>query len=392
MAGIDYNDERFAQVSNNKQEALSQMEQAYGGMINEADRFYQAQIDASKDWANQQAQLQQQQTDLAIEQINQQKEQENKDYIKEQSGAYTDWQKQSNQYGVNAEQQAASGLKNTGYGESSQVSMYNTYQNRVAVAREAYKNILMNLDNGIKEAKLANSSELAEIYFKAAQQQLELSLEGFNYRNNLILEQANRQLELDQVYYGRWQDVLSQLNNEAALAEEQRQFDLRYGDLYGNLGSGGTAGEDVEYVNDDNSVPYTVSTANSFGYQVPYSPISTPIKSGALGNQVQPVNIDGGVGASFVPTAGGSKYLPSQPSSTAPSQSGSVERLPFNMESFAAAGLDKLSQSQLTDLIATGKVIMTAANGEYYFSWAAAPNVKPGGGVNAPVTMKNFGL
>ena len=121
MAGIDYNDERFAQVSNNKQEALSQMEQAYGGMINEADRFYQAQIDASKDWANQQAQLQQQQTDLAIEQINQQKEQENKDYIKEQSGAYTDWQKQSNQYGVNAEQQAASGLKNTGYGESSQV-------------------------------------------------------------------------------------------------------------------------------------------------------------------------------------------------------------------------------------------------------------------------------
>ncbi len=392
MAGIDYNDERFAQVSNNKQEALSQMEQAYGGMINEADRFYQAQIDASKDWANQQAQLQQQQTDLAIEQINQQKEQENKDYIKEQSGAYTDWQKQSNQYGVNAEQQAASGLKNTGYGESSQVSMYNTYQNRVAVAREAYKNILMNLDNGIKEAKLANSSELAEIYFKAAQQQLELSLEGFNYRNNLILEQANRQLELDQVYYGRWQDVLSQLNNEAALAEEQRQFDLRYGDLYGNLGSAGTAGDDVEYVNDDGTVPIqpigqpTTGAAKSGGtYQPTYNPISTPIEQ--YNGNVRMVSIDGGTGTPFAPTTGGSKYAAATPSA----QVNGVERLPFNMESLTAARLDKLSPNQLTDLIATGRVIMTPVNGEYHFSWATQTYKKPGGGANAPATYKNFG-
>jgi len=221
---INYDDERFKQVESGKQQALTDVENTYDGMIGETDKYYQAQIDASKEWANTQQQLQQDNTDFAIEQIEQQKEQANKDYTKEQAGAYVDWQKQSNAYGVNAEQMAQSGLANTGFSESSQVSMYNTYQNRVATARESYNVAVLNYNNAIKDAQLQNNSKLAEIAYTALQQQLELSLQGFQYKNQLLLEQANKKMEVDNTYYNRYQDVLSQMNQENALAEEVRQY------------------------------------------------------------------------------------------------------------------------------------------------------------------------
>ena len=53
-------------------------------MINNSDRFYQDQINASKEWADKQSEIQQKQNDLAIEKIEQQKDKARKDYEKEQ--------------------------------------------------------------------------------------------------------------------------------------------------------------------------------------------------------------------------------------------------------------------------------------------------------------------
>ena len=221
---VNYEDERFKNVETEKQAAIDESSKVYDNMIGEADKYYQDQINAAKDYANTQQELQQQNTDFAIEQVNQQKEQAQKDYIKEQKGAYVDWQKESNRYGVNAEQQAASGLTGGGYSESSQVSMYNTYQNRVATARESYNRAVLNYDNAIKDAMLKNNSALAEIAYQALQTELELALSGFQYKNTLILEQAAKKQELEDTYYNRWQDVLSQINKENTLAEEVRQY------------------------------------------------------------------------------------------------------------------------------------------------------------------------
>ena len=69
---INYDDERFTQVESDKQQALTEVEQTYGGMIENSDQYYQAQIDASKQWADKQSQLQQENTDFTIEQIEQQ--------------------------------------------------------------------------------------------------------------------------------------------------------------------------------------------------------------------------------------------------------------------------------------------------------------------------------
>ncbi len=221
---INYEDERFKAVENEKQDRLNEVNNTYNNMINQSDEFFQRQVDAAKDYATTQQDLQNQQTDLAINEINQAKEKVEKDYQREQRGAYSDWQKESNRYGVGAEQRAANGLGYTGYSESSQVNLYNTYQNRVSTARESYNLAVQNYDNKIAEARLANNSKLAEIAYNALKQELELNLNGFQYKNTLLLDQINKQQNINDTYYARWKNVLDQMNTENALAESIRQY------------------------------------------------------------------------------------------------------------------------------------------------------------------------
>ena len=221
---IDPNDERFAQANAGVEQSQTNYNQMMDGMINSTDQYYNDLKNATQQWADKQSQIQQEQTDFAIEKIEQQKEQANKDYIKEQSGAYVDWQKQSNQYGAEAEKMASAGLTGTGYSESSQVSMYNTYQNRVSIARESYNNAVLNYNNAIKDAQLQNNAALAEIAYTSLQKQLELSLQGFQYKNQLINDQAKQNIDFENTKWNRYQDVLQQINTENALAEEVRQY------------------------------------------------------------------------------------------------------------------------------------------------------------------------
>lgn len=221
---VNYDDERFTQVKNEEATALRETQGTYDKMINSSDSYYQQQIDASKEWADKQSELQQAQTDFAIEKVEQTKAQAKKDYEKEQRGAYTDYQKATNQYGVNAEQLAAQGLQGTGYSESTRTSMYNTYQNRYMAARESYNKAILNYDNSIKEAQLANNAQLAQIAYETLQKQLELSLQGFQYKNQLLLQKQEAVNAQKDRYYQRYKDVLSQINTENSMAEQIRQY------------------------------------------------------------------------------------------------------------------------------------------------------------------------
>ncbi len=252
---INYDDSRFQKVESEKQAALTEHENMYDGMISNSDKFYQDQITANTEWEKKQAELQNQQTDFAIQQIEQQKADAQKDYTKEQSGAYVDWQTQSKQHGVRAEQIADKGLQNTGYSESMQVSMYNTYQNRVATARESINRIFADYNNKMTEARLQNNATLAEIAYKSQQARLELLMQQFQAKNDLLLAKANQKLEIENSYYNLYQDVLQQINTENALAEqirqfneslaeEQRQFDANFNR---SSGGGGYSGRSYSY-------------------------------------------------------------------------------------------------------------------------------------------------
>lgn len=221
---INYEDERFQAVEAEKNAQLTQTNSAYDQIINNSDKFYQDQQDLLNQYKDQQVDFQNQQTQLTVDTINQQKEQTEKDYLKEQKGAYVDYAKATNQYGANAETMAANGLTNTGYSETVEGNMFSAYQNRVAVARETFQEAVVNYTNQIKEAKLAGSSKIAEIVFNTLSRSLELSLEGFQYKNNLILDKINKQREIDNTYYSRWQDVQNQMNQENQFQEQIRQY------------------------------------------------------------------------------------------------------------------------------------------------------------------------
>lgn len=222
---INYDDQRFQDVEAAKQEALNNANAAYDNMVSQSDELYDKQIQAVDDYAKKQAEIQQQNTDFMIEKINQDKAKAEKDYTKEQKGAYSDYMKASNQWGAISEGLSSQGLANSGFSESSKVSMYNTYQNRISSARETYNQAVLNYDNSIKEAQLANNAQLAQIAYEALQSQLQLSLEGFQYKNTLLQTQLNMQLQIDENYYNRYKDVISQMNTENALAEQIRQYE-----------------------------------------------------------------------------------------------------------------------------------------------------------------------
>lgn len=209
--------ERYEQVEKDKNAALKENEQLYGQIRQDTDKYYTAQVDAAKQWADKQTGIQNQQNALTQEKLRHQKDKAQEGYQKEQQGAYIDWQKQSDRHGVQAEQAAAGGVQNSGFAETTLAGYYNTYQNRVATARQTYQDAVFAYDNAMKEAALRNSAALAEIAYKTLQTSLSLSLQMFQYKNQMAISQADRKQQLDNLYYDRQHSIPSQLRNELLL-------------------------------------------------------------------------------------------------------------------------------------------------------------------------------
>lgn len=215
-------DSRYTKITKQENTDLKNVNKLYDSMINNSNKFYDDQVNAVKDYQKTQTDIQNEQNKLAMDKINQQKEWANQDYVKEQKASYADWQKQSNQYGANAEANAK--MINSGYSESSQVQMYTAYQNRVATARESFNRIITEYDNQMNEAITQNKAKLAEIAYNSLKERLSLALEGFQYKNTLLEKKLTAQNDVKDRYYNRWQDVRSQINTEKALKEQIREF------------------------------------------------------------------------------------------------------------------------------------------------------------------------
>ena len=115
-------------------------------------------------------------TEFAIQQIENQKADTTKEYEKEQANAYKDYMHATNPYGVNAEQMAAAGLSNSGYSESAKVAMFNQYQNRLMAARKIYATAMRDWDMEITRARMQNKADLLEIAINAFKSTLSLAV------------------------------------------------------------------------------------------------------------------------------------------------------------------------------------------------------------------------
>lgn len=222
---INYDDQKFQDIKAEQTKKESNLSQNYDNMINNTDKYYQAQIEATKDYSNQQTELQKAQLDQQKAEINQQKDKAQSDYTKEQMGSYADYMKQTKS---NAQDMANSGLSNTGYSESSLVSMYNQYQTRVATAKESLNTTMVNFSNQINQATIANNQSLAEIAFNALQTQNQLNQQAFEYKNNLILDKEKTLQSLNDMYYQRNQDLINNINTEIELQVKLDEIDRQY--------------------------------------------------------------------------------------------------------------------------------------------------------------------
>lgn len=276
------NDPELKAIEDEKGTKLEADAKEWDGRITESDGYFEDLITNSKEYAEDQKALLKEQNDFAIDQINQQKDQAEKNYVKEQSGAYVDWQKQINEYGVNAERRASMGMTGTGYSESSKVSMYNAYQNRVAVARQSFDNAVLNYNNAIREAQLQSDSKLAEIAYNALQTEIEFTIQKLQYRNDLIFKKAESQRAIENEYFNKWKAVLDQINTENAIAEQARQFDeeMQFAREQAELNSGvidkGTGNNDTSnnYIPDSSKIVGKISGQTYANSQAAYVSIS----------------------------------------------------------------------------------------------------------------------
>lgn len=221
---VNYDDERFTKVEQEKQNELNKYNQTYDNLIAERNELTQQQQNYVDSWKDTQTQIANDNLNHQLDLYNQEKEKAEKEYQNEAKASYIDYQKEVDRYGISRENMVSNGLSNSGYAESSKVDMYNTYQNRVATARESLNNIKLEFDNAIKEAQLSNNATLAELALQQMQQKLQIALEGFNYKDTQTQNKMNWEYNINNNYYDRYKDVENQINYENEQAEAIRQY------------------------------------------------------------------------------------------------------------------------------------------------------------------------
>ena len=184
------------------------------------DRWNQEQKSLLQQQQAQQQDITNRQTELAVKELARQKEQLDKDTVKATRGLYTDYQKQANQYGVEAERQAQMGLRNSGYSETAQTNLYNGYQKNVTETLNNANTLKANFDNEIARAREQGSITMAQNALELYKQQMQLLSQEYEMRNNR--RQFLYQQDRDRISDSQWQKQYDAQQNQW-----QQQFDYQ---------------------------------------------------------------------------------------------------------------------------------------------------------------------
>lgn len=215
---------RVNNVYNEREKALSENNQLYGDLMNQAGEL-----------KNQQnaflAQQQQTQNDILDKQlanqgnlINQQKEEANRNRRVEAGKAMNDYNAYVNPYGIQAERQASAGLTNSGVSETSKLGAYTSYQNRVANANANYQKAVTQYDNAMNEAMLNNDVQKAQNALNMLKLQLENNQDYYSNISSLSQAKMKNAQSLRSEYNDQYNTVYNQIMNEQKQAEAIRQF------------------------------------------------------------------------------------------------------------------------------------------------------------------------
>lgn len=173
-----------------------------------------------------QADLINQQTQIQTDELNHEKEKIDKDVNKTTSGLYTNWQKQANQYGVQAEQLAQQGLSNSGYSETTKTALYNTYQKNVTDTLNNARDLKSDYDFKIAQARQQGSVQQAQAAVDLYAQKLQLLTQNYELRQNR--EQYLYQQERDKISDNQWQKTFDEQIRQNEIENQWKQKNYDY--------------------------------------------------------------------------------------------------------------------------------------------------------------------
>jgi hypothetical protein len=152
--------------------------------------------------ANRQREINEQSTQIAVDELAHERDKIDAQTAKTTSGLYTNYQKNVNNYGVQAEQRARMGLGNSGYAESSRVKLYNDYQKNVTDTVNNANQLKADFDFKIAQARQSGNLAQAQSDLALLTQKMQLLTQEYDLRNNR--EQFLYQKERNAVADNQW--------------------------------------------------------------------------------------------------------------------------------------------------------------------------------------------
>ena len=152
------------------------------------------------------------QTQMNVDELERNKAEIDEQAKKTNQGLYTEYKKASNPYGVNAEATYARGLGNSGYAETTQTNLYNTYQKNVTNTINNAQKLKSDFDFQISQARQNGDITLAQNALQIYMQKMQLLTQEYELRNNR-----------EQYLYQKEQDALAQSNWEKEYAYQQQR-------------------------------------------------------------------------------------------------------------------------------------------------------------------------
>ena len=115
-------------------------------------------------------------------QVDKQKAEYEQEAVKTGKQLYTDYRKQASPYGATAEQLASQGLNKSGYAESSQVNLYNTYQKNATTLMVETQKLKAEADFQMNQAFLDADIQKAQNAIQIYQQKAQLALQEYEMK------------------------------------------------------------------------------------------------------------------------------------------------------------------------------------------------------------------
>lgn len=167
------------------------------------------------------------QTQMNIDALEKNKTEVDQQVAKTNQGLYSEYKKATNPYGVNAEQLYSRGLGNTGYAETTQTNLYNTYQKNVTDTVNNAQKLKSDFDFQISQARQNGDITLAQNALQIYMQKMQLLTQEYELRNNR--EQYLYQKEQDALQQSNWEKEYAYQQERDAVSDNQWQQSFDYG-------------------------------------------------------------------------------------------------------------------------------------------------------------------